>query len=84
MVQSKNFEKIKAYNLEEPEVPQASPMLLGKNIFDFVLHKLQAIRHSDLEGALNNLPYSYVQILIFYLEYFIRNVRENFFNFLEY
>ena len=79
MVKSKNFEKIKAYNLEEPEIPQASPMLLGKNIFDFVLHKLQAIRHSDLEGALNNLPYSYVQILIFYLEYFIRNVRRIFF-----
>ena len=75
MVKTKNFEKIKAYNLEEPEVPKASPMLLGKNIFDYVLHKLQGIRHSDIEGALNNLPYSYVQILIFYLEYFIRNVR---------
>lgn len=75
LAKTKNYEKIKAYNLEEPEIPQPSPMLLGMNIFDFILFKLHNIRHSELEGALNNLPYSYVQILIFYLEYFIRNVR---------
>jgi len=74
MIQSKNAKKIKAYNLENPEIPSPSPFLLGKNIFDFILHKLKLIRYSELESTLNNLPYPYVQILMFYLEYFIRNV----------
>lgn len=67
-------EKIKPYNLQEPEVPTAPLLLLGKNIFDFILFKLKSIRNSELENTLNNIPYSYFQTLLFYLEYYIRNV----------
>lgn len=49
-------------------------MLLGKNIFKYILDKLMSIRYPELENTLNNLPYSYVQTLIFYLEHYIRNV----------
>lgn len=73
-IKNKNLKKVKVYNLEEPEIPNPSPFLLGKNIFDFVLFKLKSIRNSELENTLNNMPYSYVQILFFYLEYYIRNV----------
>jgi hypothetical protein len=66
--------KIKFYNLQEPEIPSPSLYLLGKNIFDFILYKLKNIRHSELENTLNNIPYSYFQILLFYLEFYIRNV----------
>jgi len=69
--------KLKVYNLEEPEIPTPSPFLLGKNIFDFILFKLKSIRNSEVENTLNNLPYSYVQTLMFYLEYYIRNVKKN-------
>lgn len=65
---------IKIYNLEEPEKPTASQFLLGKNIFDYILDVLKSIRFSELENTLNNIPYSYVQKLFFYLEYYIRNV----------
>lgn len=78
MLKSKNSKKVKVYNLEEPEVPTSSPFLLGKNIFEFILFKLKSIRSSELESTLNNLPYSYVQILMFYLEYYIRNVRNKY------
>ena len=74
MIKTNNVKKIRVYNLEEPEVPKASPFLLGKNIFDYVLFKLKTIRNSELENTLNNLPYSYVQTLMFYLEYYVRNV----------
>jgi U3 small nucleolar RNA-associated protein 12 len=73
-IKNKNLKKVKVYNLEEPEVPTPSPFLLGKNIFDYILFKLKSIRNSELENTLNNVPYSYVQTLFFYLEYFIRNV----------
>ena len=60
--------------MEVPETPIPSLMLLGKNIFDFILFKLTSIKPlSELENALNNVPYSYVQKLLFYLEYFLRN-----------
>ena len=75
-LKSKNRENLKIYNLEEPEKPTPSPFLLGKNIFDFILSKLKSIRFSELENSLNNIPYSYVQKLFFYLEYFVRNVRK--------
>jgi U3 small nucleolar RNA-associated protein 12 len=75
MLKSKNTKNMKVYNLEEPEIPSASPFLLGKNIFDYILFKLKTIRTSELESTLNNLPYSYVQTLMFYLEYYIRNVK---------
>ena len=74
MLKSNNTKKLKVYNLEEPEIPSPSPHLLGKNIFDYILFKIKSIRTSELENTLNNLPYSYVQTLMFYLEYFIRNV----------
>jgi hypothetical protein len=66
--------EIKFYNMEVPEIPIPSLMLLGKNIFDFILFKLTSIKPlSELENALNNMPYSYVQKLLFYIEYFLRN-----------
>ena len=68
------MKNVKLYNLELPDVPVESPFLLGKNIFNFILDKIKKIRHSELENTLNNLPFSYVQILFFYFEYFIRNV----------
>lgn len=71
----KKTEKVKVYNLEEPEKPTPSQFLLGKNIFDYILDILKGIRYSELENTLNNIPYSYVQKLLFYLEYYIRNVR---------
>ena len=74
-IKNKNLKMVKVYNLEEPEVPMPSPFLLGKNIFDYILFKLKSIRNSELENTLNNVPYSYVQTLFFYLEYFIRNVK---------
>ncbi len=74
MIKNKETKKMKAYNLMEPEMPSASPMLLGKNIFEFIMFKLKSIRNADVESTLNNLPYSYVQLLMFYLEYFVRNV----------
>ena len=67
---------MKLYNLEIPDVPVESPFLLGKDIFNFILEKMKKIRYSELENTLNNIPYSYVQILFFYLEYFIRNVNK--------
>lgn len=71
----KKTEKLKVYNLEEPEKPTPNQFLLGKNIFDYILDILKSIRFSELENTLNNIPYSYVQKLLFYLEYYIRNVR---------
>lgn len=73
-MKNKKANQVKMYNLQEPEVPATTPYLLGKNIFDYILEKLKSIRYSELENTLNNLPYSYVQILMFYLEYYIRNV----------
>ncbi len=70
----KKTEKLKVYNLEEPEKPVPSQFLLGKNIFDYILDVLKKIRFSELENTLNNIPYSFVQKLLFYLEYYIRNV----------
>lgn len=70
----KNIKNVKLFNLEIPDVPVESPFLLGKDIFNFIMEKIKKIRYSELENTLNNLPYSYVQILFFYLEYFIRNV----------
>jgi len=75
----KKTEKLKVYNLEAPEKPVPSQFLLGKNIFDYVLDILKSIRFSELENTLNNIPYSYVQKLMFYLEYYIRNVNKFFF-----
>jgi len=71
----KKTEKVKVYNLEEPEKPIPSQFLLGKNIFDYILEILKGIRYSEMENTLNNIPYPYVQKLLFYLEYYIRNVR---------
>lgn len=71
----KKTEKVKVYNLEEPEKPSPSQFFLGKNIFDYILDILKGIRFSELENTLNNIPYPYVQKLLFYLEYYIRNVR---------
>jgi hypothetical protein len=68
---------LKVFNLEEPEIPVPSQFLLGKNIFDYILDAIKSIRYTELENSLNNIPYSYVQKLFYYLEYFIRNV--NFF-----
>jgi len=68
------MKELKVYNLEKPEKPRANLFFLGKNIFKFILDKIKSISYSDLESTLNNLPYSYVQTLLFYLEYFIRNV----------
>lgn len=65
---------VKFMNIEEPEKPVAPMILLGKNIFDYILYKVKRITPlSELENTLNNLPYSYVQKLLFYIEYFIRN-----------
>lgn len=65
---------IKFMNIEQPEKPTPPMLLLGKNIFDYILFKLKRITPlSELENSLNNLPYSYVQKLLFYIEYFIRN-----------
>jgi hypothetical protein len=75
LIRTKNSKKVKIYDLDEPEIPNPTPFFLGKNIFDFILFKLKSIRNSELESTLNNVPYSYVQILMFYLEYFIRNVK---------
>jgi WD40 repeat protein len=75
MLRNKNSKKLKVFNLEEPELPKSSMMMLGKNIFDYIMFKLKSIRNSELENSLNNLPYSYVQTLFFYMEYYIRNVR---------
>jgi len=71
----KKTEKVKVYNLEQPEKPAPSQFLLGKSIFDYILDILKSIRYSEMENTLNNIPYSYVQKLLFYLEYYIRNVR---------
>jgi WD40 repeat protein len=77
---NKNTKNLKVYNLEEPEKPNPSQFLLGKNIFDYILDILKSIRFSELENTLNNIPYSYVQKLFFYLEYYVRNVNNKFYN----
>lgn len=65
---------IKFYNLEVPVLTTAPLMLLGKNIFDFILSKIKTITPlSELENTLNNLPYPYIQRLLFYFEYYLRN-----------
>ena len=75
MYEQNKMKELKVYNLERPEKPKPNLFFLGKNIFMFILEKLKSIPFSDLESTLNNLPYSYVQTLLFYLEYFIRNVK---------
>lgn len=75
-LKKKNTKNLKVFNLEEPEIPVPSQFLLGKNIFDYILDTIKSIRYSELENSLNNIPYSYVQKLLFYLEYFIRNVSD--------
>jgi len=74
-LKNKKTKNLKVFNLEEPEIPVPSQFLLGKNIFDYILDTVKSIRYSELENSLNNIPYSYVQKLLFYLEYFIRNVK---------
>ena len=65
---------VKYFNLELPEQPKPVLNFLGKNIFDYMLYKLKSIKPlSELESTLSNLPYSSIQSLIFYLEYFVRN-----------
>ena len=73
MVKSGNADKIKAYNLEAPTIPTASPKMLNMNIFDYMLWKIKMIRPSEIESTMNNIPYSYFQSFLFYLEYYIRN-----------
>lgn len=73
MVKSGNADKIKAYNLEAPTMPTASPKMLNMNIFDYMLWKIKMIRPSEIESTMNNISYTYFQSLLFYFEYFIRN-----------
>ena len=76
IINSKDKKKIKdakLYNLEVPEKPTQSALFMGMNIFEYILDKIKNIRSSELENSLNNLPYSYFQQLLYYLEYYIRN-----------
>ena len=76
MLKSKNkdeMEKVKAYNLQVPEPPVPSPKMLNMNIFDYILWRIKLIRSTELESTMNNIPYSYFQSFLFYLEYYIRN-----------
>lgn len=65
---------MKIYNFEKPEIPKPSLLFLKQNIFDYLLYQLKKIRSSELESTMNNIPYSYFQSLLFYFDYFIRNV----------
>ena len=58
----------------KPEKPQPSLHFMGRNVFDHVLLRLKAIRSSDLESTLKFLNYKHSCSLLFYVEYYLRNV----------
>lgn len=78
-VKSNQHQSVKFFNMDEPTKP-STPIELSvfkKNIFEFMMQKLKKISPlSELENTLNNLAYPYVQKLLFYLEYQIRNKLE--------
>lgn len=70
---------VKYFNLEEPEKPSPPIEMMGKSIFEYVMDTLINIHPlTELENTLNNLPYTYIQKLIFYIEYYIRNRNNNY------
>ncbi len=76
-IKKKQDGSIKVFNLEEPEKPKMPFEFFGKNIFEYIISVLRGISPlSELENTLNNLPYPYVQQILFYLEYCVRNKYE--------
>ena len=63
-----------------PEKPRPSPLMNNKNIFEYILLHICKIRGSELENALRFLNFKQCSQLVFYLEYYIRNVRINIFS----
>lgn len=66
--------EVKLFNLEEPERPKPHMLMFGLGIFEYILQKLTSIKNEELENTVNNLPYSYIQKLLFYVEHYVRNV----------
>ena len=76
-MKNKQESTVKMYNLELPEKPVIPFEFMGKNIFEYMIFVLKKITPlSELENTLNNLPYAYVQQLLFYLEFYVRNRNE--------
>lgn len=46
----------------------------NKNIFEYITYQIRKVQPlTELENTLNNLSYYYIQKLMYYLEYMIRN-----------